>query len=113
MLSQLPFSRPLARVPEFAGGHHEKLDGNGYPAGLTAESLPLQSRILAVADVFEALTAADRPYRKPMRLSDVLRILHAMVDSGELDGRIVDLLESGGVVRAYAEAELGEDQIDL
>ena len=75
MLSQLPFSKGLSHVPEYAGGHHEKLNGEGYPQGLTADELPLQSRILAVADVFEALTAPDRPYRPPMKLSQALKIL--------------------------------------
>lgn len=113
MLSQLPFSKGLSHVPEYAGGHHEKLNGEGYPQGLTADELPLQSRILAVADVFEALTAPDRPYRPPMKLSQALKILGFMVKDGELDSRVVDLLTESGVVASYAQDELGKDQIDI
>ncbi|MDA0747347.1 MAG: GAF domain-containing protein [bacterium] len=113
MLSQLPFSKALRRVPEYAGGHHEKLNGKGYPRGLTAEQLPLQARILAVADVFEALTAPDRPYRKPMSLSQALKIIGFMVKDGELDGRIVELFLGSGLVMQYARKELDEAQIDV
>jgi response regulator RpfG family c-di-GMP phosphodiesterase len=69
MLSQLPFPKKLRHVPEYAGAHHEQLNGKGYPLGLTAEQIPLQGRIMAIADIFEALTASDRPYKKPMMLS--------------------------------------------
>jgi len=110
ILSQLPFSKTLKNVPAFAGGHHEKLNGEGYPRGLNADQLPLQARILAVADVFEALTAPDRPYREPMHLSRALRILDAMVADGELDGRIVATFTSSGVAKAYAETELEVEQ---
>ena len=113
MLSQLPFSKKLRRVAEFAGGHHETLNGKGYPGGLAAEALPLQARILAVADIFEALTAPDRPYRKPMPLSLALRIIRENVERGELDGSIVDLFVDSGLVHAYAEQELSPGQIDL
>jgi HD-GYP domain-containing protein (c-di-GMP phosphodiesterase class II) len=113
MLSQLPFSKKLRRVAEFAGGHHETLNGKGYPGGLTAEALPLQARILAVADIFEALTAPDRPYRKPMPLSLALRIIRESVGRGELDGAVVDLFLDSGLVHAYAERELSPGQIDL
>ena len=112
ILSQLPFSKILKHVPEYAGAHHEKLNGEGYPRGLTADQLSLQARIMAVADVFEALTASDRPYRKPMRLEKAMEILGYMVKDGELDGRIVDLFESSGVVQAYAKKELRTDQYD-
>ncbi len=112
ILSQLPFSKTLKRVPEYAGAHHEKLNGEGYPLGLTVDQLSLKARVMAVADVFEALTASDRPYRKPMRLDKAMEILGYMVKDGELDGRIVDLLESSGVVQAYAEKELRTDQYD-
>ena len=112
ILSQLPFSKILKHVPEYAGAHHEKLNGEGYPRGLTADQLSLQARIMAVADVFEALTASDRPYRKPMRLEKAMEILGYMVKDGELDGRIVDLFESSGVVKAYAKKELRTDQYD-
>ena len=113
MLSQFPFSRSLKSVAEFAGGHHEKLNGKGYPQGTPGEKLPLQARILAVADVFEALTASDRPYRKPMPLSNALKILGFMVKDGELDGKVVDLFVESGVAKAYAEAQLDPGQIDV
>ena len=112
MLSQLPFPKKLRRVPEFAGGHHEKLNGKGYPKGLSAEQLPLQARIMAVADIFEAVTAPDRPYRKPNTLSTALKILGFGVKDGELDGRIVDLFQSG-LALEYARRELRPEQIDV
>lgn len=111
MLSQLPFSKTLCRVPEYAGGHHEKLDGKGYPLGLAAHQLPLQARILAVADIFEALTASDRPYRRPMPLSQAMKIMGFMVNDGELDNKIVKLMEEIGVLKKYAEEELTEEQL--
>jgi HD-GYP domain-containing protein (c-di-GMP phosphodiesterase class II) len=110
MLSQLPFTKTLKQVPEYAGGHHEKLNGKGYPLGLSAEQLPLQARILAVADVFEALTAPDRPYRAPMPLERTMAIVAAMVEEGELDSEIVNLFVGSGVVDEYVEKELSPDQ---
>ena len=112
ILFQLPFSKTLKHVPEYAGGHHEKLNGKGYPAGLTADELPLQARILAIADVFEAITAPDRPYREPMHLKEAMEIVRSMVAEGELDEGIVDLFEASGVVSAYAEKELKPTQLD-
>jgi HD-GYP domain-containing protein (c-di-GMP phosphodiesterase class II) len=100
----------LKQVPEYAGGHHEKLNGKGYPLGLSAEQLPLQARILAVADVFEALTAPDRPYRAPMPLERTMAIVAAMVEEGELDSEIVNLFVGSGVVDEYVEKELSPDQ---
>lgn len=113
MLSQLPFSKKLRNVSEYAGGHHEKLSGKGYPKGLSAKELSLQARVMAVADIFEALTAPDRPYRKPMSLSQALKILRIMVKDGELDRRIVDLFIQSGVVLQYAVAELLPNQLDI
>ncbi len=113
MLSELPFSRHLADVPEIAAGHHEKLNGKGYPRGLTAEDLSTEARILAVADIFEALTAADRPYKRPTPLSRVHRILTAMVDDGELDPDIVAFAMSSGVFDSYADEEVSRAQHDL
>lgn len=113
MLSQLPFSRKLRRVPEYAGGHHECLNGRGYPQGLTADRLPLQARIMAIADVFEALTAHDRPYKRPMPLSQAIKIVTAMVKEGALDPDLVDLCIREGVFLDYAKRELKPDQIDV
>ncbi|MFH2045756.1 MAG: HD domain-containing phosphohydrolase [Pseudomonadota bacterium] len=91
ILSQLPFPRKLVRVPEYASGHHEKLDGSGYPRALTEEDLPLQSRIIAIADIFEALTAKDRPYKKPMNLKQALKIMSNMKKNNIIDADIYDL----------------------
>ncbi len=106
MLAQLPFSRALVRVPEIAAGHHEKLNGRGYPRGLRGDQLSLEARILAIADIFEALTAADRPYKKPTPLSTVRRILHAMVRDGELDPALVAFAMRSGVFDHYATREI-------
>jgi HD-GYP domain-containing protein (c-di-GMP phosphodiesterase class II) len=113
MLTQLPFSGPLQRVPEIAAAHHEKLNGEGYPRGLTAEELSLEARILAVADIFEALTAPDRPYKDPTPLSRVRTILGFMVDDGELDRDLVTFAIDSGVFDAYAEAEIPAEQRDI
>lgn len=113
MLGRLPFPKRLKRVPEFAGGHHEKLDGTGYPNRLTAEQLPLQARILAVADVFEALTARDRPYKAPMKLSQALKILGFMCKDKHIDAEVFQLLKDSGLVREYAQAHLDAEQNDL
>lgn len=89
MLEALPFPKKLSRVPEIAGGHHEKLNGKGYPKGLSADELSLEARILALADIFEALTAADRPYKKAKPMDEVTRILDFMVKDYELDPELV------------------------
>jgi len=92
MLGQIPFTRKLSRVPEIAGGHHEKLDGSGYPQGLKADQISLQARLLALVDIFESLSADDRPYRaKPMSRDTVLRILKEEVEFGHLDGDLLEL----------------------
>jgi PAS domain S-box-containing protein len=103
ILSQLPFPRKLARVPEFAGEHHEKLDGSGYHQGLGAKELPLQSRIIAFADIFEALTAKDRPYRMPMQLSQVIKILGFMKKDRHIDPDIHDFFMTENLHLKYAE----------
>jgi HD-GYP domain-containing protein (c-di-GMP phosphodiesterase class II) len=112
MLSRLPFPKRLKRVPEFAGAHHEKLDGTGYPNHLTGEQIALQSRILAVADVFEALTAADRPYKAPMKLSQAMKILGFMVKDKHVDAEVFGLFQQNGVFREYAETHLKPEQLD-
>ncbi len=103
ILSQLPFPRKLARVPEFAGGHHERLDGSGYHQGLGEKELPLQSRIIAFADIFEALTARDRPYRMPMQLSQVIKILGFMKKDRHIDPDIHDFFMTENLHLIYAE----------
>ncbi len=92
MLAQIPFTRKLDQVPQIAGAHHEKLDGSGYPLGLKAEQISLQARILALVDIFESLSADDRPYRaKPMPREVVLRILREEVESNHIDRELYDL----------------------
>ncbi len=112
MLSRLPFPKRLARVPEYAAGHHEKLDGSGYPNGLGGEELPLQARIMAVADIFEALTAKDRPYKKPMKLSQAIKILGFMIKDRHIDEDVCNLFINSGLYMDYAKAELDPSQIE-
>jgi HD-GYP domain-containing protein (c-di-GMP phosphodiesterase class II) len=112
MLSGLPLPRHLRNAIEIAGGHHERVDGTGYPRQLTGDKMSLLSRILAVADVFEALTAADRPYKRRMRLSVALTILARMRDDGHIDKDVFDLFLSTGIYRDYAQRFLAPEQID-
>ena len=113
ILKQLPFPKNLAKVPDYASGHHEKLDGSGYPLGLAGENLPIQARIMAIADIFEALTARDRPYRKPMPLSQALKIMGFMKKDLHIDPFIFDLFLESGLFRLYAEKEMNPEQIDV
>jgi HD-GYP domain-containing protein (c-di-GMP phosphodiesterase class II) len=113
ILRQLPFPKKLARVPDYAGGHHERLDGTGYPFGLTSAELPLQARIMALADVFEALTARDRPYKKPMKLSQAVKILGNMCRENHIDPNLYHLFINSGLYLEYAQRELNKDQIDV
>lgn len=112
MLNQLPFPRKLSKVPEYASAHHEKLDGSGYPRHLTEKDLPLQSRIMAVADIFDALTAKDRPYKKPMKLSQVIKIMGFMKKDKHIDPDIYDLFLNSGLYIEYAKKEMNPEQID-
>ncbi|MBU0480441.1 MAG: GAF domain-containing protein [Proteobacteria bacterium] len=112
MLEKLPFPKKLARVPDYAGMHHEKMDGTGYPKGLKGDEIPVQSRILAVSDVFEALTAADRPYKPGKKLSESMKILGFMVKDNHLDEEICDLLVRSGLVQYYGCRNLSERQRD-
>lgn len=113
MLSQLPFPKKLRHVPEYAATHHEKLDGSGYPFGMTEEQLPLQSRILALADVFEALTAKDRPYKKGKTLSEALKIMKFMAKDKHIDPLLYDFFIKEGLHIEYARKELSPQQIDI
>lgn len=111
MLKQLPFPKKLSKVPGYAGSHHEKLDGSGYPQGLTLKDLPLQSRVMAIADIFEALTAKDRPYKKPMSLSKALKIMEFMKNDNHIDADIYDLFVNSGFYYEYARKEMNPEQI--
>lgn len=112
MLDRLPFPKRFSNVPKFAAAHHEKLDGTGYPEGLSAAELPLQARIMAVADIFEALTAKDRPYKKPMKISQAVEILKFMDRDRHIDHDIVELLIKSGIYMEYARKELDPVQFD-
>lgn len=103
MLSKLTFPKKFKNVAIYASSHHEALNGKGYPRGLTADQLPLQSRIIAVADIFEALTASDRPYKKAKTLTESLTIMAFMVKDGHLDKDIVDYFLDSGLYKEYAE----------
>ena len=100
------FPENLAMVPEYAAMHHEKLDGTGYHRKLKGKDIPLQARIIAVSDIFEALTARDRPYRQPIEWNRALEIIKEMADSNELDSKLHDLLFSSGVAEKYSLLEL-------
>lgn len=112
MLKELPWPRKMSRVTEFAGAHHETLVGTGYPLGLKGDDLAVQSRIIAVADVFEALSAPDRPYKKGKKLSESVKILGFMVKDQHLDADIVKYFIESGLICEYAWKELGENQRD-
>ncbi len=112
MLSSLPFPRQLKRVPDIAGNHHEKMDGSGYPRRLGEQDLGVAERVMAIADIFEALTAADRPYKAPKTLSESVKILVGMARGGHIDGQLLELFLSSGVYRQYAERFLRAEQID-
>ncbi|WP_092160349.1 HD family phosphohydrolase [Maridesulfovibrio ferrireducens] len=112
MLSRLPFPKRLLHVPEYAAGHHEKIDGSGYPKGLAEKELSLQSRIMAVADIFEALTAKDRPYKKPMKLAQAIKILGFMEKDRHIDSDVYKLFLDSGIYMEYAKAELDPSQIE-
>ncbi|WP_010325008.1 HD domain-containing phosphohydrolase [Marinobacterium stanieri] len=112
MLTSLPLPRHLRRMPEIAGNHHERVDGKGYPRRLPAGELSVPERIMALADVFEALTAADRPYKKAKTLSESLRILAFMARDGHLDRAVFKLFLESEVYLEYARRYLPEEQID-
>lgn len=112
MLESLPWPRHLRRVPEYAGGHHEKMDGTGYPRGLKREDMSVPARVMAIADIFEALTAADRPYKPPKTLSESIRIMQSMVKDNHIDPDLFKLFLESGVYREYARQFLTPEQID-
>ncbi len=112
MLSQLPFPKHLRNVPEIAGGHHEKMDGTGYPKRLQREEMSPVARMMAVADIFEALTAVDRPYKKGKTLSEAIKIMSFMKKDQHIDPDLFDLFLRSGVYREYAERFMRPEQID-
>jgi len=113
MLSQLPFPKKLRNVSQYAAAHHERPNGSGYPLGLKGDQLSLQSRMLGLADVFEALTAKDRPYKKGKTLSEVVKIMGFMVKDGHIDGELFDFFIKEQIHLKYARDELAPQQIDI
>lgn len=112
MLEKLPYPKHLRNVPIIAGGHHEKMDGTGYPKRLTKDDMPLTARMMAIGDIFEALTAADRPYKKAKTLNEAIRIMSFMRKDNHIDAELFELFLRSGTYLKYAEKFLTEDQID-
>ncbi|MEZ5636770.1 MAG: HD domain-containing phosphohydrolase [Burkholderiaceae bacterium] len=112
MLEQLPWPRHLRNVPEYAGGHHERMDGKGYPKGLTRDQMSVQARVMGIADIFEALTASDRPYKPGMKLSQAMGIMERFKLNGHIDPDLFDVFVSEKVYLRYAEQFLDPWQID-
>jgi HD-GYP domain-containing protein (c-di-GMP phosphodiesterase class II) len=113
MLEALPWPKHLTSVPEYAGGHHERMDGKGYPKGLTREQMSVQARCMGIADIFEALTAKDRPYKKGKTLSESLEILGRMKLNKHVDPDLFDIFVRRKVYLRYAEMFLDKEQIDV
>ncbi len=112
MLEALPFPKHLKNVPEYAGGHHEKMDGTGYPKGLKKEEMSVQARIMAVADIFEALSARDRPYKPGKKISECIRIMGFMAKDKHIDEDLYDIFIKEKVYLKYAEEFLDPSQLD-
>ena len=112
MLEALPWPKHLHNVPEYAGGHHERMDGKGYPRGLVREQMSVQARVMGIADIFEALTAKDRPYKHGKTLSESLKILGWFKENGHIDPDLFDIFVRGKVYLRYAEQFLDQKQID-
>lgn len=113
MLNSLPFPKNLKRVPEYAGGHHEKMDGTGFPKQLTRDQMSIPARIMGIADIFEALTSQDRPYKQPMKISQALSILKNMRDQNHIDHELYQVFLAGRVWEKYAIKHLHKDQLDV
>jgi HD-GYP domain-containing protein (c-di-GMP phosphodiesterase class II) len=106
MLEKLPYPKRLRNIPKYAGAHHEHMDGTGYPLRLTRDEIPLAGRIIGIADIFEALTASDRPYKKAKNLPEAMRILHEMAQKGHIDPDLYDLFVSQKIHLRYADKYL-------
>lgn len=112
ILNRLPFPKKYQQIPQISGNHHEKINGKGYPQGLKGEEISFEARILAIADIFEALTASDRPYKASMTLSVAMKILYNMAQEGELDKELVKFFYTSGIYMEYAKAFLPQRSID-
>ena len=113
MLCQLPFPKKLRNVSHYASSHHERIDGAGYPFRLKGDAIPLQARIIALADVFDALTAKDRPYKKEKTLSEAIKIMGNMVKENHIDRELFELFIKERIYLDYARKELTPNQIDM
>jgi len=112
MLEELPYPSYLKNIPMIAGCHHESMDGKGYPKRLSKKDMPLTARMMAIADIFEALTASDRPYKKAKTLSESLHIMSSMRNNNHIDSDLFDLFLESGVYLKYAEQYLAVEQVD-
>ena len=112
MLENIPFTEDLKNVPEYAGSHHETMKGTGYPRKLVKEQLSIPARIMAIADIFEALTASDRPYKKAKTLSESIKIMSFMRKDGHIDSELFELFLISGIYKVYAKKFLLKEQID-
>src|SRR5436853_3465054 len=112
MLGAPPYPRSIRGVPEWAGGHHEKMDGTGYPRGLKRDQMSIPARIMMIADIFEALTARDRPYKARKKLSECIDIMTRMSREHHIDPDLFELFLTSGVYHAYADIFLLPEQID-
>jgi HD-GYP domain-containing protein (c-di-GMP phosphodiesterase class II) len=112
MLESLHYPKALRNVPLYAQAHHERIDGKGYPKGLTRKEIPLQGRIMAIADIFEAMTASNRPYKRALTLSESLRSLGSMKQDGHIDPDLFDLFIDEKIYMRFAEKYLSPEQID-
>jgi HD-GYP domain-containing protein (c-di-GMP phosphodiesterase class II)/ribonuclease BN (tRNA processing enzyme) len=112
VLNRLHFPEKYKEIPHISGAHHEKINGTGYPLGLKGDEISLEARILAIADIFEAITASDRPYKKANSLSSSMKILYYMAKDGELDKKLVKFFYESGLYKKYADKALNKEQID-
>ncbi len=113
MLKAIEFPKHLKNVPEFAGGHHERMDGQGYPNGLRREQMSVQARMMGIADVFEALMDPDRPYKNGKKLSEALAILKNMKENGHIDPDLYEVFIEKKIYKKYADEFVATEQIDL
>lgn len=112
ILKKLPFPKKYKDIPEIAGSHHEKINGKGYPRGLKGDEISFEARILAIADIFEALTASDRPYKKANKLSQAMKIIYLMAKDNDLDKELVKYFYKSGIYKEYAKKFLPKELID-
>ena len=113
MLKKLPWPKHLRNVPEYAGGHHERMDGKGYPNGLTRDQMSVQARVMGIADIFEALTASDRPYKPGMTLPQAMGIMQRFKQNGHIDPDLFDVFVAEKVYLEYARKFIDKNQPDL